>query len=182
MKLARILSLAAAFLLAAGLLAGCSDSPEEGEVSFRSFSSFTLDGSTFTQKDIAAKDATVINFWGTFCSPCIQEMPDLAAFEKSLPDNVQLITICVDAQGNQETAQALLEQAGFEGITLVSGDENFDQIVQTVQAVPTTFFVDSQGLVGQAVVGAQPDLAEMYLDAINQVLKNSGKAEIHLAL
>ena len=50
----------------------------------QSFSATALDGSSFTQDDIAAKDITMINFWSLTCRPCIAEMPDLAAFAKGL--------------------------------------------------------------------------------------------------
>ena len=181
MRIKKWAALLLGLVLAAGLLTGCSSG--DGEGGLPAFTANTLEGGTFTQDDIAAKDVTIVNFWGTFCGPCLMEMPDLAAYAKSLPDNVQLITICVDAQGNQETAQALLEQAGFEGITLVSGDENFDQIVQTVQAVPTTFFVNSRGeqVEQNTILGAQADLAASFTAGVNRVLRADGKAEIQLA-
>ena len=180
MKTQKLLSLLLAILLTIPLLSACSGD-EDGTLNFTSFSAGTLDGGTFTQEDIAAKDATVINFWGTFCGPCISEMPDLAAFGKALPDNVQLITVCLDAQGNEETAKALLDQAGFEGVTLIGGDDKFVNICRPVTAVPVTVFVDSKGKqVGDKLLGAQPDLAERYLESINKVLEKSGKAEISL--
>ena len=146
--------LLAAIIVMALALTGCSKAGGE----YGSFTAYTLDGGTFRGRDIASKDLTVINFWGTFCSPCIAEMPDLAAFEKSLPDNVQLITICVDAQGNEETAKFLLDQAGYTGITLTSGDESFNGILNGIQAVPTTVFVGPDGAeVGEEIIGMQPD-------------------------
>lgn len=175
-KKARSLLLTAIVIICLAF-AGCS--PAGGK--FGSFTADTLDGGTFTGKDIAAKDLTVINFWGTFCSPCIAEMPDLAAFEKALPDNVQLITICVDAQGNEETAKMLLDQAGYEGITLTSGNDAFYQLMNDVQAVPTTIFVGPDGEpAGQEIIGMQPDLEGAYLSTINKALADSGKAEISL--
>ena len=167
--------LLAAIIVMALALTGCSKAGAE----YGSFTAYTLDGGTFRGRDIASKDLTVINFWGTFCSPCIAEMPDLAAFEKSLPDNVQLITICVDAQGNEETAKFLLDQAGYTGITLTSGDESFNGILNGIQAVPTTVFVGPDGAeVGEEIIGMQPDLESAYLSAINSCLKELGKGEI----
>ena len=179
MKTKRIPALILVLSMALALLSGCSNSSPTG--AFSSFSANTLDGSAFTQKDIAAKDATVINFWATFCGPCLAEMPDLAAYAQSLPENVQLITVCLDGAGNPVGVKHTLDQAGFQGITLLDGDENFMALCQSVQAVPTTVFVDSSGnTVGDVVIGGQKDLAASFTQGVNQVLKASGKAEISI--
>ena len=67
------------------------------------FTAQTLDGGTFSEKDLAAKDLTVINIWQTTCPPCIEEMPELASLAASLPDNVSLITWCLDGLDEKET-------------------------------------------------------------------------------
>lgn len=151
--------------------------------SLKAFTAQTLDGGTFTQDDIKSKDVTVINFWTTFCGPCIAEMPDLAAFAKALPENVQFITVCLDApMGNEESAKKILQESGYEGITLVSGDGDFAMICNSVQYTPTTIFIDREGnMAGDAVIGGQQDLSGTFLEAVNGVLKSSGKAEISLA-
>lgn len=184
--------------LSLGLLAGCSSgaathsqdpagaSPAvqpSGAGELSSFTADTLAGDSFTQDDISAKDVTVINFWGTYCGPCINEMPDLAAYAKTLPENVQLITVCVDGAGNPEGAERILEEAGYEGVTLLGGDENFLAVCNSVQVIPTTIFVDSGGsIVGSAVIGSQADLAAAFTDGVNQVLKAAGKAEISVEI
>ncbi len=170
------LPILSALLILCLAAAGCSESGR-----FGSFSAATLDGGKFTGKDIEKKDLTIINFWGTFCPPCIAEMPDLAAFEKALPDNVQLITVCVDAQGNEETAKELVSYAGYEGVTLTSGDEAFNKMLEVAQAVPVTIFVGPDGeQIGEEILGMQPDLESAYLSAVNSALKELGKAEISL--
>ena len=184
MKHKRLLALLLSAVLALGVLAGCSSTDEKGGL--RSFSAATLDGGAFSQADIQEKDLTVINFWGTFCSPCIGEMPYLPAFAKALPENVRLITVCVDADGNTEAAKELLQAAGYEGITLVSGDGDLAALVSDIQAVPTTIFVDKKGaLVGDVIEGAgykdQEAFFSVFLTSVNKALKASGKAEISLA-
>lgn len=185
MKHKKFLALLLSAVLALGvLITGCSSTDTKGGL--RSFTAATLDGGTFSQKDIQEKDLTVINFWGTFCSPCVGEMPYLAAFAKALPENVQFITVCIDADGNMEGAKELLQKSGYEGITLISGDGDFATLVNEIQSLPTTIFVDGKGsLVGDVIEGAgyedQEAFSSMFLTAVNKALKASGKAEISLA-
>lgn len=145
------------------------------------FSAGTLDGGVFTQADVQNKDVTVLNFWALSCGPCIAELPDLAALAAALPENVQLITVCLDGYGSEDDAREVLEEAGFTGVTLISGDGDLAALAGTLIYTPTTVFVDSQGVqVGDSLVGAREDLAGRYLTAINAVLTQSGKPEISL--
>ena len=153
------------------------DSPDSSENlasqlgSLESFSAVTLEGGSFTQDDIAAKDATVINFWALTCRPCIAEMPDLAAFAGALPDNVQVITVCLDGAGNEETVQSVLDEA----------DGDLVDLAWNVIYTPTTVCADSEGkLIGKTIIGGQRDLEGTLLTAVNEVLKDGGKAEISL--
>lgn len=147
-----------------------------------SFTADTLSGGTFTQDDIAAKDMTVVNLWSTMCGPCVAEMPDLARFEKALPDNVRLITVCLDGAEGAQYAQRLLEEAGFEGTTLISADGDLAALCRNVVYIPTTVFVDSGGaLIGDAMVGGgHKDLSAVYLAALNQALAAVGKDAVSL--
>lgn len=145
------------------------------------FSADRLDGGTFTQDDIQSKDVTVINFWSLTCGPCITEMPELAEFEKALPDNVQVVTVCFDAAWAQDETRELLEECSFEGVTLIAFAGDLFDVCTNIQYTPTTVFVDSEGnLVGDSIIGTQENLSEMYLEAINTVLRAGGKAEISL--
>lgn len=153
----------------------------ENGATLTEFSAGTLDGGVFTQADIQDKDVTVLNFWALSCGPCIAELPDLAALAAALPENVQLITVCLDAYGSEDTARELLEEAGFTGVTLISGDGDLAALAGTLIYTPTTVFVDSQGVqAGEPLVGAREDLAGRYLTAINAVLAQGGKPEISL--
>lgn len=152
---------------------------DEGLSLLKSFEADCLDGSTFTQENLAEKDVTVINFWALTCGPCIREMPEIAEFEKSLPDNVQLITVCLDGAGATDIVKDVLEEAGYEGITLLDGDGDFIMTCRAIMYTPTTVLVDSEGtMLGGAIIGGRDNLAEVYLEAINSALKDMGKEEI----
>ena len=199
MNAKKTITLSLAALLALALLSGCGgkqspeppvdvpaaaqDSPgEPGASALGSLASFTaLDGGTFTQDDVAAKDVTVFNFWSLTCAPCIAEMPELAEFAKALPDNVAVVTVCLDGYGNEDAAREVLEKAGFEGITLISGDGDLLDLSANLMYTPTTVLAGSGGtLMGEAIIGGQADLAAVYLEAVNQALVADGKDEISL--
>lgn len=145
----------------------------------KSFEADCLDGSTFTQDDLAEKDVTVINFWSLTCGPCIREMPEIAEFEKSLPDNVQLITVCLDGANATDIVKDVLEEAGYEGVTLLNGNGDFAMTCSAIMYTPTTVLVDAEGtMLGDAIIGGRDNLAEVYLEAINSALTDMGKEEI----
>ena len=176
-------------VLAVAMLIGCVGcsapsltEPAEKLGKLESFSATTLDGKTFTEKDLAKNDLTVVNFWTTQCGPCIAEMPHLAAFAKKLPENVQVVTVCLFGENEVDAARKILDEAGFEGTTLLAGDGDYKALCDAVQATPTTLFADASGkLVGKTIVGEPDDLEKTLLAAINKELKHAGKEEIALA-
>ena len=98
-----------------------------------SFKALTADGAVYGPEDLAQADLTVINMWATFCGPCIGEMPELAALEKDLPENVRLITFCLDAETEQDAMESILNDAGFTGVTLVSGSGDLEKLMMQGQ-------------------------------------------------
>lgn len=154
------------------------DAASETSLSLKSFEAKTLDGETFTQEDIAAKEVTLINFWTTTCPPCIAEMPDISEFAESLPDNIQVVTVCLDGEYNPESAREILEEASYEGITLISGDGDFQDVCGAIMYTPTTIFVAQDGRVWDyAIIGGQESLTETYTAAVDEFLKSTREAE-----
>lgn len=160
---------------------GGSSAEELG--SLKHFSAKTLDGGTFTEKDLAEKDVTVINVWQISCSSCISEMPYVAEFASSLPDNVQVVTLCLDGSAEKDTARSMLKDAGFDGITLLDETGDLSTVVGNIQYTPTTVVADSKGNLTDAIVGSRGSrdaVSEAYLEAVNNTLKAEGKKEIEL--
>ena len=193
-KTALLLALCLLFALAgcskdAGQTAVPAASGEEtsgqksGEYDFpdvRFFDATLLDGSAVTAEDLFdGKDLTVINCWATWCPPCLDEMDELAEFEKALPDNVQLLLFCVDAPTHTEECQAILDEAGFEGRCIISATGDLATLVNDVQYIPTTIFVNNTGKqLCDSLVGAQQALDAAYKERINIGLKAAGKSEL----
>lgn len=150
--------------------------------SLGAFSATAIDGGTFTDADVAAKDVTVINFWQTTCPPCIEELPAIQTLAQRLPDNVQILTMCFDGSGKREAAQKVLDKAGWTGTTLVSATDGLLGLARTVEYTPTTVFLASDGtLVWGSIVGSPSNLEKAYLEGINATLAWQGKDAVVLA-
>ena len=115
----------------------------------------TVDNSIFADKDL-----TVLNVWGTFCGPCIQEMPELGEWQRSLPDNVQIIGLVADVAGKEdadhiELANTILDKTNAHFTNIIPNND-FAELLSGVVGVPTTFFINKEGkIVGKPIVGAQ---------------------------
>ena len=145
----------------------------------KSFTAQTLDGGTLTEKDLAGRDLTVINIWQTTCGPCIDEMPELAKLAKALPDNVSLITWCLDGLDEKAAAKEILEDSGFENATIISGDGDLLKLYRSLMYTPTTVALDSDGnMVGEPLIGSPENAEEAYKDYINQALGSIGKEPV----
>ena len=137
----------------------------EGEITvapdtFPAFETVDLSGNTVTNEIFYGKDLTVVNVWGTFCNPCIDEMPDLAEWSASMPENMQLIGLVSDLYSTDdadtlELAQAICEATGADIYPSLVANDDFTGLLSGIVGVPTTFFVDSTGaIVGDPIVGA----------------------------
>ena len=143
------------------------------------FTAQTLDGGTFSEKDLTEKDLTVINIWQTTCAPCIEEMPELASLAASLPDNVSLITWCLDGMDAKQTVEEIMKESGFANPTIISGDGDLMELYRALMYTPTTVALDADGnMVGEPLIGSPKDAEEAYIDYINQALKAIGKEPV----
>jgi len=144
-----------------------------------SFSAATLNGGKFSKKDLQKYDVTVIDFWSTECGPCVEEMPEFARFKKTLPSNVNIVTVCLDGKSNASAAKKILSDAGFKGTTIISGTGDYTTMVKKIEYTPTKIILDSSGrYLGEIVVQDYKKSNEAYKDCINKALKKAGKAEI----
>lgn len=130
-------------------------------VNMPEFSTTDMDGNKVTNNIFADYDLTVVNFWATYCNPCIDELPELAEWKKELPNNVNLIGLLVDVdeKGSDQykLAEKIIKETGADYQHLIATEE-YDDLISDLVGVPTTFFVDSTGkIIGEPFAGADVD-------------------------
>lgn len=163
-KLWSVLMLTA--LLTMGLTAcGSESSQETGTGVLAGFTAQDLEGNDVDDSIFDGYDVTMINVWGTFCGPCIQEMPDLGQLAEDYADKgVQIVGIVSDAtdyeggylEENVELAKEIVEETGAGYVHLLPSQDVLNRVLTSIQVVPTTFFVDSEGnQLGGIVTGSK---------------------------
>jgi thiol-disulfide isomerase/thioredoxin len=114
----------------------------------------TLDGGEHLTDYKSAK-ATVINFWATWCEPCKEEMPALQdLYERRAADGLNVIGVHLLGTQSGEI-RAFVEQWGI-GYPIRMGDPDAAQ-AWSVGLLPTSFLIDSRGVVVRRYVGATPE-------------------------
>jgi thiol-disulfide isomerase/thioredoxin len=103
----------------------------------------TYDGTPFSLTDMKGK-YVIIDFWGSWCGPCISGMPNLKAFRDKHQDKLQILGISNDR--TQEVWRSAIERLEMNWPNIIIGrdDKNFVSKFN-VQAFPTMLLISPEG-------------------------------------
>ena len=107
----------------------------------------------------------IIDFWATWCAPCVRQIPVLNALLDKRGDEVAVIGISVDVDGADAVAP-FAEEHGIE-YTVLFGDEALAQDFGA-RGFPTLFVLDAEGSILEAHVGVAS------LDELEEALERAG--------
>jgi thiol-disulfide isomerase/thioredoxin len=156
----------ALFIILLMAVAGCS-SPRQEEQSAVAAADITLtdlEGNAISLTDLEGK-TVFVNFWATWCRPCIQEMPSIASLQNMLADkNIEFFF------ASDEEVEKILKFRESRSMNL-----NFVRVENPealgIEALPTTFIFDTTGKLVFSEVGFRkwddPATIEMVTKLIN---------------
>lgn len=138
---------AAAFTVGTSLSASTS-TPKVGQQA-PNFSLYGLDGELYELNDYLGRPV-IVNFWGSFCPPCVNEMPLIQAKYEEYA-HTGLIVLGVNLDESTVTIRNFTKGMNLTFPILL--DKNVVRKQYGVYQYPSTFFIDSTGKINEIIVG-----------------------------
>ena len=145
-------------------LAACKPAPSLGHAP--AWKLKDLDGKEVSSSQFQGK-IVVVDFWATWCVPCIGEIPGYIKLqEKYGKDGLVIVGISLDEKG-PEQVKSFVKAKGMN-YQVVMGSEEVQQLFGGLDSIPTTFLIDRTGMIRDRKIGAEP--AEEYERKVKAVL------------
>ena len=109
-----------------------------------------VDGTVINTADFQGK-ITVINYWATWCGPCVREIPSFNRIYNEQSDRVQFVGISLDSHVDAVTRFFKRTPIDYP---VSHADMRFSQLTGPIRSIPTTLFFDENGKYAGKVVGA----------------------------
>jgi len=153
----KILKVILLIILVSGLLiTGCAgESNQVARVGMPApnFQLKNLDGQSVSLSDLQGKPV-LINFWATWCSPCIHEMPYLQQVYDEWADK-GLMVLAINIGESSAQVEAFMQSHDLSLPVLLDAKQAVAQ-KYNIQYIPSTFFIDKDGIIQEKIVGAFP--------------------------
>ncbi len=125
----------------------------------------TMDGSSFELNSLRGKHV-LIDFWGTWCGPCIAEMPKVKAYQEKYKD--RLVVLGVNSGDTKERILKFMEPKGYDWQQVLAGEGDESLVLKlNVAGFPTKFILSPEGEILHRFVG---DTEEAF-DVLDQILE-----------
>jgi thiol-disulfide isomerase/thioredoxin len=124
------------------------------------------DGNGYRYSDLQGK-WQVINYWATWCAPCIKEIPELISLDEN-NDDVAVFGVNFDAPEGEEIARQIEKM----GITFpVYGEDPHVRLgIQMPEVLPTTVLIDPEGQIAEVLVGPQTEASLLLAMGITETI------------
>jgi cytochrome c biogenesis protein CcmG/thiol:disulfide interchange protein DsbE len=111
-------------------------------------------------RDLRGK-VVVLNFWATWCPPCVEEMPSLVAMQSKMKDRVTVFAVSTDVDA--DAYRQFVKQYGLNFITVQDAKHKSNTLYGTF-GFPETYIIDANGILRRKFIGpvdwTKPEIIE----------------------
>ncbi len=134
-----------------------------------------LDGKKFRLADAKGK-VVVLDFWATWCGPCIQAMPMVEKATSEFPEK-DVILVAVNLQETPPQIKAMLERHQLHIPRVVLDKDGAIAEKYQAHAIPQTVIIGRDGNIARLYIGGSPHFDDLLRDAIKATLSGEKPAE-----
>ncbi len=121
------------------------------------FTAELADGTTVTLSDLQGKPV-ILNFWATWCGPCVKEMPAFERLKEEFGDEIGIIAVNCGDDG--DTVKDFIDKNGYTFPVVLDEDYAVSMLYPT-NGIPYTVILDGEGTITHLSTGAS-DADTMY--------------------
>lgn len=122
----------------------------EPELRYTDFTGALLGGGELTLSDYEGK-VILLNFWATWCGPCVNEMPAFPRLLEKYGDDLAIIA--VDLQEDSETVADFIAEKGYDFPVVLDADGAIGSLYPT-DGIPYTVVIAPDGTISDTSLGA----------------------------
>ncbi|WP_437186868.1 redoxin family protein [Planctomicrobium sp. SH668] len=128
----------------------------------------TLDQGEFNLEAQRDKKIVILDFWATWCGPCVAAMPAVEAVAKEFADK-DVILVSVNQGEDEETIRSFLKEKGIDVNVALDADMAVGDAFG-VQGIPTLVIIDKTGKIQVYHVGFSPNLQQELTEKLNDIV------------
>ena len=108
----------------------------------------------------------LLNFWATWCPPCVEEMPSLVQLQKQMGDKVTILAVSEDA--DDAAYHQFIRDHGVDLLTVREGSQKTSSGYGTFR-YPETYVIDRNGKIVRKFIGATNWTSADIVDYLNKL-------------
>ena len=147
-------TIAIVFVISLLLLAACSATVPlpalDGTEQAPDITLPTPDGDMLSLADLRGQ-VVFVNFWGTYCPPCVAEMPDLQKTYETLEDE-DFVILGINVEEHPDVVKAFIADNDITFPIVISDDGTINPTFN-LRVMPTTWFIDADGVLRGRIEG-----------------------------